>query len=102
MITIEELRKQNNPRDIIITEHANARMLSRGITRRDVIHIIETGEIIEQYPEAYPAPACLVLGFTHENRFAHVVLALMSGFVRVITAYFPDSEKWKPDFSTRR
>ncbi|MFG6337693.1 MAG: DUF4258 domain-containing protein [Lachnospiraceae bacterium] len=30
----------------------------------DIIFCIHEGEIIEQYPDDYPYPSCLILGFT--------------------------------------
>ena len=61
------------------------------------------GERIEDYPDAYPLPAALFLGWPR-GRSLHVVAALdtASKTAYVITAYEPTREQFEPDFRTRR
>ena len=42
-------------------------MHERGIRRADVIRCLESGEIIEDYPDDFPHPSCLVFGRTAAN-----------------------------------
>ncbi|MDR0949938.1 MAG: DUF4258 domain-containing protein [Lachnospiraceae bacterium] len=46
------------------SSHAASRMQERRISRVDVIHCLNNGEIIEDYPADYPHPSCLVFGYT--------------------------------------
>ena len=39
-------------------------MQERDISRNDVKNGIATGEIIEEYPEDYPNPSCLIFGYS--------------------------------------
>ncbi len=39
------------------------------------LSVTEKGEVIEDYPDAYPMPACLILGF-------NTLILLMSRFIR--------------------
>ena len=81
--------------------HAAARILQRGIRREDVINCIMCGEIIEEYPDFWIGPACLVFGYTVNNRIIHVVAGI-NDYVHIVTAYFPDLGKFESDMKTRR
>ena len=48
-------------------------MGERDIKRADVKNCISNGEIIEQYPDDFPNPSCLVFGMTLTNKVLHVV-----------------------------
>lgn len=65
--------------------------------------MLEMGEVIEQYPNDYPSPSALVLGFTDGGPL-HVVVAQDSDARRliVVTTYEPDPEVWHEDFARRR
>lgn len=47
------------------------------------------GEIIEQYPDDYPYPSCLILGMSIEDKYLHVVIGNHESDLFLITAYFP-------------
>ncbi|MEW5828635.1 MAG: DUF4258 domain-containing protein, partial [Chloroflexota bacterium] len=59
---------------VIFRIHAIQRMFERKITESDVRHVIETGEIIEDYPSDLPYPSRLILGW-QGNRPIHIVIA---------------------------
>jgi hypothetical protein len=61
-----------------------------------------TGEIIEQYPNDYPYPSCLILGNKNTATPLHTVISCNGEKLWIITAYFPSSEKWMDDLKTRR
>ena len=77
-------------------------MLERGILRSEVIRCVMRGEIIEEYPEDYPIPSCLVLGFVKAGKPIHVVCSMEDNYIYIITAYEPNLFKWENDFKTRR
>ena len=60
------------------------------------------GEIIEQYPNDYPFPSCLLLGMSISNVYLHACVAANGENIRVITAYHPDPNEWEFDFKTRK
>lgn len=84
------------------TNHIIIRLLQRGITTDDVEAVLTNGEIIEQYPDDYPNPSCLVLGLTISDGALHVVCGLSETELWLITAYHPSVEEWSADFRTRR
>ena len=92
-INIEKLRQYSAEDKIFVTNHAAERFRERGISIRDIYNAINNGEIIEQYPNDYPYPSCLVLGDNLRDEGASS---------RIITAYFPDVDKWSEDFRVRR
>ena len=102
MPDLEHLRRINQAANYVLTMHSRRRMNERGILLRDVIHVIETGEIIEQYPDDYPFPSCLVLGKTAAGRSLHAVVSAEDGHIYLITAYAPSGDEWEADGKTRR
>ncbi len=88
---------------IIFSGHAVQRMFERGIGTSDVLAVIEYGEIIAEYPEDFPFPSYLLLGWVKE-RPIHVVVAVNyeNRQCYLITAYIPDSKQWHANFKTRR
>ena len=87
---------------IIWTQHCLERMQERDISRADVKNVILTGEIIEEYPDDYPHPSCLIFGYTINNRILHIVVGCDTINIYIITAYYPDTKKFEEDLKTRR
>lgn len=77
-------------------------MQERGIKRDDIINCIINGEIIEDYPNDYPNPSCLMFGYTLNNRVIHVVIGYDGENIYIITAYYPNTDKFELDMKTRR
>lgn len=99
---IIDLQKLCENGSIRWTGHVLKRLMQRGIFQASVIQSIHSGEIIEQYPDDYPYPSCLLLGLTETGEALHVVCGIGDGDVWVITAYQPDTSEWEADLKTRR
>lgn len=84
------------------TVHVLQRLLQRGISQADVIHAVQSGEIIEQYPDDYPYPSCLLLGADAAGDALHVCCGRGPDELWVITAYHPDTKVWESDLKSRR
>ena len=102
MIDIETLRKYYQQDKVLMTQHSSERCRERGIRKKDIRNAVMTGEIIEQYPDDFPFPSCLVYGVSSDNRVIHVVMSNEKSGSRIITAYFPDIYKWEEDLKTRK
>ena len=102
MIDIERLQWYYDNDRVFITAHAAERFRQRGIKVKDIRNAVKTGEIIEQYPEDYPYPSCLLLGLSVKAQPLHVVMSDEGNASRIITAYFPDVDKWESDLKTRK
>ena len=101
-LDIKTLRQECAVGHIKWTAHILERMQERNIEPSDVINCINNGKIIEQYLEAYPYPACLILGTKVNNTYIHVVAGYGNGFIWIITAYKPDETEWINGFTTRK
>ena len=88
---------------LVFRVHAIQRMAQRGIAVSDVRQILQSGEIIEEYPDDAPYPSRLVLGFIN-SRPIHVITADIpdSSEMIVITTYEPDESQWDELFRTRK
>jgi hypothetical protein len=90
-------------RDLVYRIHARRFMFTRSISDECVEYILRSGEEIENYPQAFPFPAKLLLGHCN-GRPIHVVAAenMSKQQVIVITAYEQNLEKWESDMKTGR
>lgn len=102
MIKIEKLQEFYSQDRIIISIHAQERLRQRGIKQKDIRNCIMTGEIIEQYPDDFPFPSCLIFGYMCNNKILHVVASNEGNMSRIITAYFPNADKFHDDLKTRK
>ncbi len=92
-IIYNKIRKFISADRFIISNHARIRMFQRNVTTDHIKEILMNGEIIEEYPNDYPCPSVLILGFIKEVPF-HIVTALCKDHLRIITVYQPDKQRW--------
>ena len=52
-----------------------------------------SGEIIEQYPDDFPFPSCLIYGVDANDKILHVVASDEGTASRITTVYYPSTEK---------
>ena len=88
---------------IVFRVHAIQRMFLREISVEDVRQVLDTGEVIEDYPDDTPYPSRLILGW-RGNRPLHVVAAYNATDQEmiVITVYEPDPDRWEPGYKRRK
>ncbi len=79
------------------------RMKDRAITRAMILESVAEYEIIEAYPEDKYLPSYLVYARHGQTTF-HILFATdtENDNARVVTAYRPSPDEWKPDFKTRK
>lgn len=102
MIDIDVLKKYYHYDMVIVSEHASERFRQRNIKARDIKQAVFNGEIIEQYPDDFPFPSCLILGKTTKDQPIHIVISDEGSMSRIITAYYPNVNKWSSDFKIRK
>ena len=78
------------------------RLLQRNISQEDIENAILNGEIIEEYENDYPYPSCLVYGISLNNNIIHIVCGVNNDELWIITAYYPDKEKWDNSLKIRK
>jgi hypothetical protein len=84
-----------------MTVHCLERSIERSVEVEDIEFAIESGEIIEYYPEDKYGPSCLILGYTKKRRPLHIQCSIQP--VWIVTCYDPSEkkEKWSKDFRRR-
>jgi len=102
MPSIKEIQALYDNKSVVLARHFLDRIGKRGITFANVKSAVDTGEIIEQYLDDYPHPSALIIGYTDDNKPLHVVVGVGDGLAWLITAYYPDSEKWDADYKIRK
>lgn len=97
------IRECLTARRILWTYHVNMRLGERAITRQMILDATTNYELVEAYPDDKYFPSYLLLGRTGDDTF-HVLFGtdVPGRNVRVVTAYVPSPEEWKPDLKTRR
>lgn len=60
---IEQIREKFSACEFWITRHCQRCCDSREISLEDIQNVINDGELIETYPNDYPYPSCLILGY---------------------------------------
>ena len=96
------MQKLCSLRKIKWSTHAAARIQEQGISRLDILNCLNNGEVIEDYPEDFPHPSCLIFGYTINKRVIHVVAGCDEEYVYIITEYYPNLEKFEADYKTRK
>ncbi|HKI78862.1 MAG TPA: DUF4258 domain-containing protein [Ignavibacteriaceae bacterium] len=88
---------------ILYSPHALTQSISpdRMITPAEIRSIIDSGEIIEDYPFDDRGHTVLISGMSSEKRHLHVVCIPTDFYLMIITAYIPSDIKWSADFRNR-
>ena len=89
-------------RSVKWSTHCLERMQERDILRDDVISCVLRGEIIEDYPNDFPYPSCLIFGYTTQDKVLHIVIGAVETTADVINAYNPSTDKFEADLRTRK
>jgi len=101
-MTLEKVKEFALQRKVIWSQHVATRMMERGIERGDVLNCIRFGEMIEDYPTDFPNPSCLIFGYSLGGKVLHVVAGCDENQAFIITAYYPNTQKFCDDLKTRR
>ena len=101
-MTEQDIAKYVKESSLRWTSHILERLLQRNISINDVKAVLSNCEIIEQYPNDYPFPSCLVIGHSKDGKIMHVVCGSNGSELWLITAYFPNPNEWSEDFKLRR
>ena len=64
--------------------------------------MVQSGEVVEDYPEDVRGHSCLLLGFGSRGRPIHTVCSPKEDYLAVITVHVPDPKRWGLDWKTRR
>lgn len=79
---------------IKISLHAAEEALAEEITRREIESAMLEAQILEDYPDWWLGPSCLIQGRTESGRNLHLVVSYSGLPVTIITVYEPRPPKW--------
>ncbi|MCH7756243.1 DUF4258 domain-containing protein [candidate division KSB1 bacterium] len=92
---IEEIQEKIKLGEYEYSRHAVDQSILREISNEEIIAVIQSGEIIEDYPQDKYGPSCLIAGSTPKGRWVHVQVSYPGRpKVKVITVYQPNTEEW--------
>jgi len=79
---------------IKISLHAAEEALAEHITRPEIEAAILSAQLLEDYPDWWLGPSCLIYGQTEAKRDLHIVVSYSGLPVTIITVYEPCPPKW--------
>jgi hypothetical protein len=86
------------------SDHGEEELLEDDISIDELLSGIHNAIVVEDYPGAFKGPSVLVLQ-KHKGRTVHVLWGLARNapdIATLITAYFPDPNRWYDDFLKRK
>ena len=93
--TIQQLiHKQVKNKHLRITQHAHQEMVEENIVLNEMLEVILSSNVLENYPEHRRGPCCLLSGLTNAGRPLHVVCTTEQPVLIIITVYEPKPPKW--------
>ena len=99
---IDEIRSKIAAGLFEFSKHAADQSILRRVSRQELRETIDSGTIIEDYPDDKYGPSCLIFGFTMTRRPLHVQCSYPSRpLLKIITVYEPDADLWI-DFRVRK
>ena len=101
-LTVDFIRRSAAQSDYELSLHADEERLAEGLTVAQLEEVLQSAELLEDYPDDSRGHSCLVLGHAR-GRPVHVVCGLTRrGTVIVITVYLPTMPKWKDERTRNR
>jgi hypothetical protein len=91
---LELLKRAVRERQIKISLHAADEALADDITRPEIEAAIVNAQLLEDYPDWWLGPSCLICGRTDAGRDLHIVVSYSDLPVTIITVYEPRPPKW--------
>lgn len=79
---------------IVISLHAAEQALAENITRLEIEVALFNAQLLEDYPNWWLGPSCLIYGRTPGGRDLHIVASYSELPITVITVYEPCPPKW--------
>ncbi len=95
MAFINDLRVRFAQDQFKFSKHAVDQAILRDIAVQEIREAMETGEVIEDYPDDKYGPSCLVYDVTRQGMPLHIHCCYPSRpIIKIITVYEPDPRRW--------
>ena len=79
---------------IKISLHAAEQALADEISRAEIEAVMQSAQLLEDYPDWWLGPSCLIYGRTEAGRELHIVVSYSGLPVTIITVYEPRPPRW--------
>lgn len=93
-MALEQPGNQAATGNLRLTLHAHREMVEEEITLNELLEAIESGQVLEYYPEHRRGACCLVSGTSVGGRPLHIVSTTAHPVLIIITAYEPKGPGW--------
>ncbi len=81
-------------RRIMLSLHAAGEAVAENITRPEIEAVMLDAQLLEDYPDWWLGPACLIYGRTLTGRDLHIVASYSELPVTIVTVYEPRPPRW--------
>ena len=98
---LEKLREAVRQGKVLIRKHADERAGSRKISFSSVLEVVLEGEVIEDYPDAQPFHACLLMKRVGDEPL-YAVCSFDGEYCYIITVHWIDPKKWHDPWTRRK
>ena len=79
---------------IVLSLHAAEEALAENIARPEMEEVLSNAQLLEDYPDWWLGPSCLIRGQTGAGRALHIVASYSRLPVTIITVSAPRPPKW--------
>jgi hypothetical protein len=91
---LKRLKQAVEEHQVKISLHAAEEALAEEITRPEIEWAMLNAQLLEDYPDWWLGPSCLIHGQTESGRSLHLVVSYAELPVTIITVYEPRPPKW--------
>ncbi len=103
MNVLEHIQRQVKASNYEFSLHAEHEREDEHLRVDEIEQSVQSGELLEDYPDDPRGHSCLILGYTEEGRAIHSIWGLLTDSrVRLITVYIPLLPKWIDPRTRRR
>lgn len=102
--TFNHIKNLIDKKDVLVSSHGYDELANDGILVTEIIAGMSNAVAIEDYPDFWKGPAVLVLLKDKRGKAVHCVWGIPKGKFRpavLVTAYYPDPDKWNENFTRR-
>jgi len=91
---LKRLKQAVEEHQVKISLHAAEEALAEEITRPEIEWAMLNARLLEDYPDWWLGPSCLIYGQTESGRGLHLVVSYAELPATIITVYEPRPPKW--------
>jgi hypothetical protein len=91
---IGRLQAQATARQMRLNLHATKKLMQEVFTAEEVVAVLASSVLLENYTHFHKGPCCPILGQTPSGRAMHIACSTTEPAVTIITIYEPTPPKW--------